>query len=206
MGRICELLVELDEERLMDAIREELAGGTDAAAVFIECQEGLSEIGRLFQEEKMFVSDLMMAGVLFKDIVGLIMPHMKTDGGAARGKVVLGTVKDDIHDIGKDIVASMLAAAGFDVIDLGVDVPPEEFVRAVRENNVRVLALSCLLASCYASILNTVEAVKAAGIREKVKILIGGGPVDEHVVRYSGADAYGATAQDAVDYCKEALR
>jgi methanogenic corrinoid protein MtbC1 len=153
----------------------------------------------------MFVSDLMMAGELFKAINALTMPLLKNADVPSMGKVVLGTVKEDIHDIGKDIVHNMLAANGIEVIDLGVDVSPEQFVAALKEHNAKVLALSCLLVSCYGSILKTVEAVKAAGLRDKVKIIIGGGPVDDHVVNYSGADAVGFAAQDAVNYCREVL-
>jgi methylmalonyl-CoA mutase cobalamin-binding domain/chain len=203
MGKIKELLVELEDEQLAALVKKELDQGTAPQAILDECQEGLAEIGNRFSEGKMFVSDLMMAGSVFKDLSDLIMPHLKA--GAPKeslGKVVLGTVKEDIHDLGKNIVASLLSASGFEVIDLGVDVPAEDFVKAAREHSVKVVALSCLLVSCYDSIKTTVAALQAAGIRGNVKVLIGGGPVDEHVVGYSGADAFGATAQAAVDYCK----
>jgi methylmalonyl-CoA mutase cobalamin-binding domain/chain len=153
----------------------------------------------------MFVSDLMMAGSVFKDLSDLIMPSLSAGGPReSLGKVVLGTVKEDIHDLGKNIVASLLSASGFEVIDLGVDVAAADFVKAVKEHNTKVVALSCLLVSCYDSIKATVEALKEAGLRDQVKVLIGGGPVDEHVVVYAGADAFGPNAQAAIDYCKEA--
>jgi len=135
----------------------------------------------------------------------MVKPYMKGTEEKKLGKVVMGTVQDDIHDIGKDIVCSMLEASGFEVIDVGVDTPPETFVKALVDNDCRVLGLSCLLASCYGSIKATVEAVKDAGLRDKVKIIIGGGPIDQTVVDYSGADAYGVAAQDTVNYCKEVL-
>jgi methylmalonyl-CoA mutase cobalamin-binding domain/chain len=203
MGKIKELLVELEDEQLAALVKQELEQGRSPQAILDECQEGLTEIGNRFSEGKMFVSDLMMAGSVFKDLSDLIMPNLKA--GAPKeslGKVVLGTVKEDIHDLGKNIVASLLSASGFEVIDLGVDVGAEEFVKAAKEHNTKVLALSCLLVTCYGSIKATVEALRGAGMRDKVKVLIGGGPVDEHVVAYSGADAFGATAQAAVDYCK----
>jgi len=207
MGKIKELLVELNEEQLIDLVEKELNQGVSPEEILEECQKGMNEIGDLFSKGEMFVSDLMMSGNLFKQVSGeLIMPHLGANTSLGdSGKVVLGTVKDDIHDIGKDIVHTVLSAAGFEVIDLGVDVPEEEFVKAVKRHDAKVVGLSCLLASCYQSILNTVEAFKAAGIRDDIKIIIGGGPVDEHVVTYSGADAYGATAQDTVNYCKEVL-
>jgi methylmalonyl-CoA mutase cobalamin-binding domain/chain len=205
MGKIKELLVELEDEELKELVGKELDQGTDPQAILNECQMGLTEIGTLFSEGKMFVSDLMMAGSVFKDVSDLVMPRLIAGGPKeSLGTVVLGTVKEDIHDLGKNIVASLLTASGFKVIDLGVDVPAEDFVKAVKEHNTKVVALSCLLVSCYDSIKATVEALKTAGIRDNVKVLIGGGPVDEHVVGYSGADAFGANAQTAVDYCKEA--
>jgi methylmalonyl-CoA mutase cobalamin-binding domain/chain len=204
MGKIKELLVELEDEQLTALVQKELDGGTAPQAILDECQAGLTEIGTLFSEGKMFVSDLMMAGSVFKDVSGLIMPYLSAGGPKeSLGKVVLGTVKEDIHDLGKNIVASLLTASGFEVIDLGVDVGADEFVKAVKEHDSKVLALSCLLVSCYDSIKATVETLEGMGLRGKVKVLIGGGPVDEHVVAYSGADAFGASAQAAVDYCKE---
>jgi methylmalonyl-CoA mutase cobalamin-binding domain/chain len=203
MGKIKELLVELEDEQLKELVEKELDQGTDPQAILNECQSGLTTIGTLFSEGKMFVSDLMMAGSVFADISDLIMPRLIAGGPKeSLGKVVLGTVKEDIHDLGKNIVKSLLSASGFEVIDLGVDVPAEAFVKAAKEHNAKVVALSCLLVSCYDSIKATVEALKAAGIRGNVKVLIGGGPVDQHVVGYSGADAFGASAQSAVDYCK----
>ena len=203
MSRIKELLISFDEEALASEVQKELDGGTEPLAIVSQCQEALVEIGNQFDAGEMFVSDLMMAGALFKEVGDTVMPLLKKGDVPSAGKVVLGTVKDDIHDIGKDIVKNMLTAAGFEVIDLGVDVPAERFVEALKEHEAKALALSCLLTSCYDSIRDTVEAVKGAGLREKVTILIGGGPIDEHVVAYSGADKVGMTAQDAVVQCRE---
>lgn len=205
MSNIKDLLVNLDDEALLKEVQKQLDDGVEPAAVIDDCQHGMVEIGNLFSAGEMFVSDLMMAGAMFKSVSELVLPRMKTDSGKSNGKVVLGTVKDDIHDIGKDIVHNMLTAGGFEVIDLGVDVPPEDFVAALKEHDAKVLALSCLLASCYASILKTVQAVAAAGLRDTVKIIIGGGPIDQNVVEYSGADAMGGPAQETVNYCREVL-
>ena len=204
MGKIKELLVGFEDEALVEEVKKELAAGTDPQAILTECQEGMVEIGNLFSAGEMFVSDLMRSAVMFKAVGEEVLPHIQKSGaGASLGKVVLGTVKDDIHDIGKDIVHSMLAAAGFEVIDVGVDAAPEVFIKALQDSGAKVLGLSCLLASCYGSILATVEAVKAAGLRDSVKIIIGGGPIDENVVAYSGADTMGADAQATVNFCKE---
>jgi len=203
LSKIKEFLINFDEDALLSEVRKELDGGAEPLAVIAQCQDALIEIGEQFDAGEMFVSDLMMAGALFKGISEIVIPLLKKGDVPVAGKVVLGTVKDDIHDIGKDIVNNMLTASGFEVVDLGVDVPPEDFVTALKEHDAKVLALSCLLASCYDSIRDSVDAVKAAGIRDKVKIIIGGGPIDEHVVTYSGADSMGITAQDAVSLCKE---
>ena len=203
MSKIKDLLVGFEDEALVEEVKKELAAGTAPQDILTECQEGMVEIGNLFSAGEMFVSDLMMAAVMFKAVGDEVLPHIQGEGGKTIGKFVLGTVKDDIHDIGKDIVNSMMTAAGFEVIDLGVDVAPETFVQALKDSGAKVLGLSCLLASCYGSIKDTVDAVKAAGLRDDVKIIIGGGPIDENVVKYSGADAMGADAQATVNFCKE---
>jgi methylmalonyl-CoA mutase cobalamin-binding domain/chain len=207
MGKIKELLVSLEEDEALALVKKELDRGVKPDDILMECQDGLTEIGNLFSKNEMFVSDLLMAGVIFKEIGSMVMPRLAAGGSQKTlGKVVLGTVKEDIHDLGKDIVKSLLTANGFEVIDLGVDVPPEKFIQAVKDNGSKVLALSCLLVSCYDSIKATVEALKAAGLDDRVKVLIGGGPVDAHVVSYTGADAFGASAQDAIKYCKEVYK
>jgi methanogenic corrinoid protein MtbC1 len=143
----------------------------------------------------------MMAGELFKQATNLLEPKMQLSGDASRGKVVVGTVKGDIHDIGKDLVVGMLKAGNYDVHDLGVDVPPEKFIDVLKETKARVLGLSALLTTAFESMKDTVDAIKGAGIRSEVRIMIGGGPVNQEVVEYSGADDWGADAQEAVTLC-----
>lgn len=204
MSKIKDLFVEFEDEDLIDEVEEALEDGVTPAEIIAQLQEAMVEIGDQFSDGELFVSDLMMAGAMFKEVSEAIEPYMNADGETENaGKVIMGTVKDDIHDIGKDIVCSMLTASGFEVIDLGVDVAPEKFVEAAKETGAKVVGLSCLLASCYGSILETVQAFDAAGMRDEVKIIIGGGPIDEHVVEYSGADAMGGGAQDTVDFCKK---
>ena len=204
MGKIKDLMVEFEDEDLIEEVESQLKDGTAPSAIIQECQDAMVAIGDQFSEGELFVSDLMMAGAMFKDVSEAIAPYIEGgEAGASKGAVVLGTVKDDIHDIGKDIVATMLSASGFEVIDLGVDVEPEQFVAALKDSGAKVLALSCLLASCYGSILDTVNAVTEAGLRDDVKIIIGGGPIDQHVVDYSGADTFGGPAQETVDFCEK---
>lgn len=205
MNRITSLLADLDIENLLDETKKEIANGTDAQTILKWCQEGMTIVGERFGAGEYFVSDLMMSSMIFKQVNQELVPLMEGVESESLGKVVLGTVEKDIHDIGKDIVFAMLKSNGFDVIDVGVDAKPEVFVKALKESGAKVLALSCLLTTCYDSIKETVEALNEAGLRDKVKVIIGGGPVDESVVKYSGADTYGPDAQFAVTYCKEVL-
>lgn len=206
MSNITTFLAELKMDELPQEVEKELTAGKDPKEILKECQNGMVIVGEKFANEEYYVSDLIMSGVLFKEVAALLEPYLQQDEVDFKGKVVLGTVENDVHDIGKDIVGNMLKASGFEVVDLGVDVPPDKFVDALKESDAKVLALSCLLASCYDSILATVDAIKESGLRDKVKIVIGGGPVDETIVDYSGADAYGANAQDAVDLCEGAIK
>jgi methanogenic corrinoid protein MtbC1 len=205
MGKISDLLASFDDEALVAEVQSMLDGGADPAAVVAECQAAMVEIGEKFSTGELFVSDLMMAGMMVKEINALVLPLLAGAESESAGTVVLGTVKGDIHDIGKDIVATVLTASGFQVCDLGVDVAPEAFVAALQQTGARVLALSCLLVSCYDSLKEAVEAVEAAGLRDGVKVIIGGGPIDGTVVAFSGADAMGLAAQDAVLFAKEVL-
>lgn len=203
MGRISELIAGFDDEALLAEAEAELAAGRPAEELVRECQEAMVDIGARFSAGELFVSDLMMAGAMVKELNALVLPRLAPGAGDTGDPVVLGTVQNDIHDIGKDIVGSILSAGGFKVIDLGVDVAPEAFVAALQESGAKVLALSCLLVSCYDSIQATVQALAAAGLRDSVRVIIGGGPIDQTVVDYSGADAFGLAAQDAVDFCRE---
>jgi methylmalonyl-CoA mutase cobalamin-binding domain/chain len=205
MGVIKDSLSNLDDEKALAEAQKALDANTAPDKILRECQEAMVAIGDAFSAGTMFVSDLMMAGSIFEDISRLALPKIKAAGsGKSGGKVILGTVKNDIHNIGKDIVGNMLTASGFDVIDLGVDVPPENFVKAVKDSDAKVVAMSCLLVSCYDSIKDTVEALKKEGLRDKIRIIIGGGPVDEHVVKYAGADAFGLDPQACIHLCEEA--
>lgn len=205
MVKLGEMLANLEMDELMEAVQKELDQGTDPVEILKDCEAGMVAVGEKFSAGDYFVSDLMMSGEMFKEVGEMLEPHLAGKTGESLGKVVLGTVEGDIHDIGKDLVYIMLKSGGFDVIDVGVDAKPEAFVDALKESGAPVLALSCLLTTCYDSILNTVKAVEAAGLRDKVKIVIGGGPTDESVVTYTGADAVGDDAQSAVRICKEMM-
>jgi len=206
MGKIKDQLELLDDGGVLSEVKSQLAAGTSPEAILDECKDAMAVIGEEFSEGRMFVSDLMMAANIFESITAEVMPLIKdVFEGSSKGKVVIGTVKGDIHNIGKDLVANMLLVNGFEVIDLGVDVEPDSFITAIKENDATVLAISCLLVSCYESIKATVDALQAAGLRDGVKVIIGGGPIDELVVDFSGADAFGRDPQDAIKLCEEVL-
>ncbi|MCZ7664645.1 MAG: cobalamin-dependent protein [Thermoleophilia bacterium] len=183
----------------MDALVEELLrDGTDPSSVLAECREGMRLVGERYEATDYYVSDLMMASTIFKKVIARLEPLTAGQAAATRGKVVAGTVKGDIHDIGKDLVVSTLRAAGYDVTDLGINVEPRAFVQTLEDTGASVLALSGLLTISFDPMKETVEAVEAAGLRPGVKIMLGGGPVTESVRVYAGADALGADPPAAV--------
>jgi 5-methyltetrahydrofolate--homocysteine methyltransferase len=158
----------------------------------------MDEVGKLFQEEEFFVPELLLAGRAMKAAMGPLRPLLAAAGAQPAGVVLAGTVKGDLHDIGKNLVVSMLEGASFKVVDLGTDVWPEKFVEAIRQHHPQIVCLSALLTTTMTAMRTTVEAIKSAGLRPDVKILVGGAPISESYALDIGADGYGATATDAV--------
>lgn len=195
-------LAAVEEEAAIRLVEEALAAGVPALKILHACQAGMVEVGARFEAGDYFISELMMSGEIFKMISALLSPGLKASGGASAGTVVLGTVRGDIHDIGKDIVATMLKSANIEVIDLGVDVEPAKFVTALKESGAGVVGLSGLLTLAFDSMKATIAALAEAGMRSQVKVMIGGGPVDATVCRVVGADDWGADAQHAVRIAK----
>jgi 5-methyltetrahydrofolate--homocysteine methyltransferase len=161
-------------------------------------------VGKRFESCEYFIPDLMMAGEILRQISEQVKPLLdKTSGGKKLGKVIIGTVAGDIHDIGKDIVTFMLDVSGFDVLDLGIDVPVEVFVEKIKEFQPQVVGLSGFLTLAFDSMKNTVAAIQQAGLRDNIKIMIGGGQIDDEVRKYTGADAYGSDAMEAVSLTRK---
>jgi methylmalonyl-CoA mutase cobalamin-binding domain/chain len=201
---LVEALVEMRETEALAEARKLLAGGTDPMRLLEACSKAMENVGKRFEKGEYFLPHLMMAGEMLRQISEMIKPLMKQEkGGATRGKVLIGTVKGDIHDIGKNIVTFLLEANGFEVKDIGIDQPPEKFVEAIREFQPRIVGMSGLLTLAFDSMKETVEAIEKAGLREKVRIMIGGGQVTEKVKDYTGADAQGADAIAGVRLCKK---
>lgn len=195
-------LADLNEEQTLKLVEVALASGVSGRDILLACQGGMNEVGARFERQDYFVSDLIMSGEIFKEVSTVLEPHLKAGAPESLGKIVLGTVRGDIHDIGKDIVANMLRSAGFEVIDLGVDVAPEKFVEAIQQSAARVVGMSGLLTLAFESMRNTINQIKLAGLREQVKVMIGGGSVDVNVCKSVGADDWGGDAQTAVRLSK----
>lgn len=165
----------------------------------------MNEVGKRFECNQFFVPELLLAARAMKASLELLRPLLAARGTEPVGRAVVGTVKGDLHDVGKNLVASLLEGGGFEVIDLGVNVPPEKFIAAVREKNAQIVGLSALLTTTMPSMRLTIEAFKAAGLRDKVKILIGGAPVTQRFADEIGADGYGENAPSAVNLARKCL-
>ena len=198
-GKLVKLLSDLKEKESLEYVEAALSKGTNPEELLDEAKEGMSVGGERFASEKYFIPDLIFSGEILKGIVKILEPHLKKGEEAERlGKVIVGTVAGDIHDIGKDLVVFMLDVNGFEVFDLGIDVPVEKFVEKIKETGSTVVGLSGFLTLAFNAMKETVEAIEAAGLRDKVKIMIGGGQIDDQVKGFTGADAYGKDAMEAV--------
>ena len=196
---LTDAIVNLRMDEAMMLARQLLAGGTDPLAIIAESSEAMQAIGRRFADGEAFIPELIMGGEIMKAISQEVMPEGSVPvTGSSKGTVVIGTVRGDIHDIGKDIVALMLGVGGYTVHDLGTDVPVEDFVAAIKEHDAGIVGLSGLLTLAFDAMKGTVDGIAAAGLRERVKIMIGGAPVDENVRAYTGADGWGNDAGLAV--------
>jgi 5-methyltetrahydrofolate--homocysteine methyltransferase len=188
-------------------VEDELKAGADPIALISETMiPAMDEVGKLFQEEEFFVPELMLAGRAMKAAMEPLRPLLAAAGAKPVGVVVAGAVKGDLHDIGKNLVISMLEGASFKVIDLGADVWPEKFVEAIREHHPQIVCLSALLTTTMTAMKTTIEAIRAAGLRREVTILVGGAPISERYAIEIGADGYGATASDAVAVARRQMR
>lgn len=202
---ITKALTELDDEAVMDGVRELFDKGVPALEILEALQKGMEEVGRKFEAKEYFLSELIMSGDIFKEAAAILGDAFETDTSEKAGTVVIGTVKEDIHDIGKDIVVTILKCNGFNVIDLGVDVSHEKFLEAIKDNNPQIIGMSCLLTSAFDNMRDAVAAIEAAGLRTGRKILVGGGPTDIKVCEYVKADTVCKNAQEAVEACKKIM-
>ncbi len=200
--QLIDAIIEMREEDALKLTNELLDGGTAPIDVLSACKEAMDIIGKRFETGESFIPELMLAGEMMTAITEILKPRMEGEGAAEKkGKIVLGTVEGDIHDIAKDIVAFMLELNGFEVIDLGVDVPAAKFIDAVKETGAKIVGLSGFLTLAFDPMKDIVAAVKAAGL--DVKVMIGGGQIDEQICNFTGADAWGRDAMDAIKLANE---
>jgi len=201
--QLLDAITEMREEDALKLTNELLDGGASPSDILAACKDAMDVIGKRFEDGEAFIPELMLAGEMMTAITGVLKPRMAEEAsGEKLGKIVLGTVQGDIHDIAKDIVSFMLDLNGFEVTDLGVDVPPEKFVETVKETGAKIVGLSGFLTLAFDPMKDTVAALKDAGL-EDVKIMIGGGQIDENIRQYTGADAYGKDAMAAVTLAKD---
>ena len=199
---LIDAITEMREEDVVAITNQLLDEGVAPTDILMACKQAMDVIGKRFEEGDAFIPELILAGEMMTSVTDILKPRMAEESTSDKlGKIVIGTVQGDIHDIAKDIVAFMLDLNGFDVTDLGVDVPPEKFVETVQDTGATIVGLSGFLTLAFDPMKDTVAAFKAAGL-DDVKIMIGGGRIDENIRQYTGANAYGRDAMAAVDLAK----
>jgi 5-methyltetrahydrofolate--homocysteine methyltransferase len=196
-------IVELNESEVLKIVNERIQSGENVMDILDTSRKAMIEIGDRFAKKEYFLSELVMAGEIFREIMEILEPELIGSSGVKSiGKILVGTVKGDIHDLGKNIAISILKGNGFEVKDLGVDVTPEVFVEKIKEFEPEILGLSCVISIGWDALKETVDALKEAGLRDKVKIILGGGGVSKDVLEYAGADAAVNDAIEGLEQCK----
>lgn len=190
MKEISDALADLEEDKVLKLVKEKLDANEDPFKILEACRKGIADIGNQSIEGTAFLTDLIMAGEIFKEAMELLMPKLVISESEIKGKIVIGTVEGDIHNIGKDIAITFLKATGFDVTDLGVDVLPQKFVDAIKEHKPQVVGLSGLLTLSIEPMKKTIESISNANLREDIKIIVGGERMDQGVCEHVGADAW----------------
>nr|WP_320133408.1 cobalamin-dependent protein [uncultured Holophaga sp.] len=198
-------MADLEESVLMKEVKSLQAQGVPALEIIQKLQEGMNIVGRRYEEKEYYLSELIMSAEIFREAAALIGGDLDAEEAPTHGTMVMGTIYGDIHDIGKNIVTTVMSCNGFKVIDLGVDVPTERYLAAIREHKPQIVGISCLLTTAFDGMKECIASIEAAGLRKDLKILIGGGPCDQTTADYVGADAYCKTAQDSVEYAKKLL-
>jgi 5-methyltetrahydrofolate--homocysteine methyltransferase len=203
LKELTDAIVGMDEAEAIRLVDRLLDDGADPVAILAECRAAMDVIGDRFAAGEAFIPELIMAGEIMSGVSARLKPHLKAAApGEKLGVVVIGTVEGDIHDIGKDIVVTMLDIAGFEVVDLGVDVNVEDFIATARQRDAKIIAMSCLLTSAIDSMKRVVAAARQAGL-DGCRLMIGGAPITGQVLAYTGADSFGKDAVEAVELAKQ---
>lgn len=204
--QLIEAMVNMNEQEALDITKRLMESGANPIDILKSCTQAMETVGKQFEEGNYFLPELIMAGEMLKQISEILKPHMTAQAGSSaekRGRVLIGTVEGDIHDIGKDIVTFLLEVNGFEVRDIGINVPPDKFVEEIKSFKPQVVGMSGLLTLAFDAMRDTVVAIEKAGLRDSVKIMIGGGITTEKVKEYAGADAYGKDAMAAVTLAEQ---
>ena len=205
-GKIAEALGNLQYESVEGLVDQALGAGTDPLDILAQCKAGMDTVGELYSNGEYFLSELILSGEIFKNVVDTVKPLIAGRRGApSLASVIIGTPKGDIHDLGKNVVATLFDASGFDVTDLGVDVPPEVFVEELSATDARIMAMSALITPTFDSMKRVVDLMKERGLREGRFVIIGGGPTSEAVREYVGADAWTLNPVAGINMCREFL-
>ena len=202
--KLVNAIADMREEEALKLVGEMVEGGSEPMEILDAARKAMDIVGQRYEEGTYFLPELILAGEMLTQITDIVKPELaKMPEVKRHGKVLIGTVAGDIHDIGKNIVSFMLDVNGFEVLDLGVDVPAQKFVEAIRDFQPQVVGLSGFLTLAFDAMKETVEAIKSAGLRDGVKIMIGGGQVNDKIQEYAGADAYGKDAMSGVSLAKK---
>jgi 5-methyltetrahydrofolate--homocysteine methyltransferase len=205
-SKLYDAIINGDEKLALQLINEALNEAADPAELINRGMiPAMDEVGRLFEAQEYYIPEMLLAGRAMKAALAPLRPLLAARGAKPTGRIVLGTVKGDLHDIGKNLVGSMLEGAGFEVFDIGIDVPPEKFVEAIGSKNPDILALSALLTVTMPEMKKVIDALRQAAMRDQVKVLIGGAPVTQSYADQIGADGYGANASSAVTVARSLL-
>ncbi len=205
MPHLSEQMADLNEEAVLKTLSERVQQDENPSAILEELRGGMEILGQRFADGEYSLAELMMGAEIFRECMNMVEPSLEKYSVSTRGRIVIGTVKGDVHDLGKNIVAAMLRGSGFEVHDIGVDKPPEQFVEKIREIDADIVGLSCLLTSTLESMRKTVSVIRGSGLN--IKIMIGGGVfsrgIESTVTRVDGADGFGKDAVEAVKLAKE---
>jgi 5-methyltetrahydrofolate--homocysteine methyltransferase len=205
LDELLEAVVDGQAKVAVAKVTEALAEGTDAGTVLREgLIAGMAQVGKLYEDGEVFVPEMLVAARAMSAALAVLKPHLVEQGVASSGKVAIGTTEGDLHDIGKNLVAMMLEGSGYEIVDLGVDVPAAKFIEAIRDG-ANVVAMSALLTTTMTNMRSTIAAIEAAGLRDQVRIVIGGAPITKSYADEIGADGYAEDASGAVRMVKEVL-
>jgi methanogenic corrinoid protein MtbC1 len=202
--KLVQAIADMREDEALGLVREMVEDGSDPMAILDSSRQAMAIVGQRYEEGTYFLPELILAGEMVSQVTEVVKPELaKLPEVKHQGKVLIGTVKGDIHDIGKNIVTFMLEANGFDVLDLGVDVSPQKFVEAIGDFGPQVIGLSGFLSLAFDAMKETIEAIETAGLRDGIKIMIGGGQVSDEIRKHAGADAYGNDAVAGVSLAQQ---